>query len=234
MRILTSILAFCVAALHAGAQVTPPPPAPPISIKFRLVAWSRDLPELAFGKEQTTEALEQGSRSAVMDYFGPPLLNFTLAGKKTVNGVPPPVIASITIPPGVSKLTLLVLPSTGDRLNIYTISEDGEGVPPSTARLHNLSREKLRVIYNKREHVELDPGASALLKANKDTIVIRVGGIVKAEWRELFNNVIEIPQARGTNVLLIRGSLGGGIGLFPLPDWPAERTPTATQGTPRT
>ena len=86
----------------------------------------------------------------------------------------------------------------------------------------------LRVVYNKSQRLELASGASALLAGDKDSIVVRVAAVVNGEWRELFNNVVEISAKEGRNVMLTKGFEGGGIGLYPVPVWPADRKPPET------
>lgn len=225
MRLIVSILFACACATGLTSQpLTGGAPAS-VSLKFRLLAWGGSIPELAFGDQQKTELTETGDHSVVMDYSGPRLLGFTLPGVKTEKGAPPPVVASVNLPLGVSKVTLLTLPAKGGRFGMQAIAEDGGDLPPMHARLHNYSGAALRIIYNKNQRLELAAGASALLAGEKDSIVVRVAAVVNGEWRELFNNVVELSAKEGRNVLLIRGSQGGGVGLYPLPAWPANPRP---------
>lgn len=226
MRSIIGILLFCACVAGLSAQGAPAGQSPVlVSLKFRLLAWGVNIPELAFGKDQKTDFVESGDRSAILGYSGPQLMTFSLPGSKVEKDVPPPVIASASLPLGVSKVTLLTLPAKGGRLGMYAISEDGGDLPPRHARLHNFSSATLRIIYNKNQLLELAPGTSALLSGEKNSVVVRVAAVVNGEWRQLFNNVIELDAKEGRNVLLIRGSQGGGIGLYPLPLWPVAAQP---------
>lgn len=219
---------FCACAAGLGAQAISSGQPAPVSIRFRLMAWDGNVPELAFGDNQKTQFVESGDRSAIMDYAGPRLISFTLPGAKPEQGVPPAVVASATLPLGATKVTLLTVPTKAGRFGMYPIAEDGGDIPAKHARLHNLSGVALRVIHHQNQRLDLAPGASALIAGAKDSVVVRVAATVNGEWRQLFNNVIELSAQEGRNILLIRGAQGGGVGLYPVPLWPAAPRMTTT------
>jgi hypothetical protein len=113
---------------------------------------------------------------------------------------------------------------------MYVIPDDSAALPPKHARLHNLSADRLLIAYNTAERIELAPGSSVLASAPGTGLVIRVARMVNGRWRELFNNVVQLEDASGINVLLIPGHQGGGLGMFTLPGWPATPANTASSG----
>lgn len=192
------------------------------------MAWGEsDIPELNYGKHQKIEPTEANTRSLPQTYTGPATLNFTLAPKitaKPADNTPAPVVASVVFPKDVKRATLLTAPNGHGRFGMYVISDDPASLPAKHARIHNLSRDRLLVGYNTNERVELEPGASTLVTTSATALVIRVARTVNGQWRELFNNVIELDATAGSNVLLMPGPHGAGIGMFALAGWPPEPT----------
>ncbi|HSI09706.1 MAG: hypothetical protein ACAH89_12255 [Rariglobus sp.] len=197
-----------------------------VSVQFRLMAWGEsDIPELHYGRDKKIELTEANTRSLPQTYMGPATLNFTLAPKiteKPADNKPAPVVASVTFPAGIKRATVLTAPNGQGRFGMYVIADDPASLPAKHARLHNLSRDRLLVGYNANERVELDPGTSALVTTSATALVIRVARTVNGQWRELFNNVIELDDTIGSNVLLMPGPQGAGIGMFAIAGWPAE------------
>lgn len=211
--------------LHTQQSPLGSPAEDQVSVQFRLMAWESDVPELNYGHHQKIELTEVNTRSLPQTYTGPAMLNFTLAPKitpKPADNKPAPVVASVVFSKETKRVTLLTAPDGHGRFGMYAILDDPASLPAKHARLHNLSRERLLIGYNANERVELEPGTSALVTTSATALVIRVASTINGQWRELFNNVIEIAPAIGTNVLLIPGQQGAGIGMFTIAGWPAE------------
>jgi hypothetical protein len=204
--------------LHAQ---TPDPAEDVVSLQFRLLAWEGDIPALAFGHNQKVDLTEAATRSEIYTYTGPARLTFTLASAVSTPRKPAPVVASVLLPKDAPKVTLLTAPMGHGRYGMYVIPEDAGTMPAKSVRLHNLTSDRLLIVYNANDRMELTPGASALAVAEgKTALVIRVARMVNSQWRELFNNVVELDAAGGPNVMLIHGREGAGIGMFALPGWP--------------
>lgn len=195
-----------------------------VSVQFRLMAWGEtDIPELNYGRHKKIEPTEANTLSLPQTYTGPATLNFTLTPKvtaKPADNTPAPVVASATFPKDTKRATVLTAANGHGRFGMYVIPDDPASLPAKHARLHNLSRDRLLIGYNANERVELEPGTSALVTTSATALVIRVARTVNGQWRELFNNVIELDDTIGSNVLLMPGPQGAGIGMFPIPGWP--------------
>lgn len=228
MHPLTRLLAVFMVlfgTLSLRAQDNPGTPPPPVSIEFRLFAWGTDLPPLFFGANQKIEATENNGRSAIQHYSGPPSLGFTRVATTPGDRTPPPVIASVVVPPDVSKATLLTAPAGHGRYAMYFIPNDVTSLPPGHVRLHNLSPKRLMIVCNGSQQIELNSGASTLISGTGRAIVVQVAMMENNQWAPLFNNVIQLSQPQGSNILFIAGQEGAGIGMFTLPPWPKPATP---------
>ncbi len=197
-----------------------------VSVQFRLMAWGEsDIPELNYGRNKKIELTEANTVSLPQTYAGPATLNFTLTPKitaKPADNVPAPVVASATFPKDIKRATVLTAPNGHGRFGMYVIPDDPASLPAKHARLHNLSRDRLLIGYNTNERIDLEPGTSALVTTSATALVIRVARTVNGQWREIFNNVIELDDTIGSNVLIMPGPQGAGIGMFPIPGWPSE------------
>ena len=213
---LFMLFVFILASLRAQS----PTAEDQVSLQFRLMAWEGDVPALSYGHNQIAEATEVASRSPVCNYTGPVTLTFSLVGKKTNDRTPAPVVASVILPKTAQKITLLTIPLGHARYGMYVIPDDPLSLPPKHARIHNLTNDRLLIAFNASDHIELAPGASDLVSGTGKAVVIRVARMVNGQWRELFNNVIGFDQDGGSNVLLIHGRQGAGLGMFALPGWP--------------
>jgi hypothetical protein len=213
-------------ALSGVLHAQLPPAEDQVSVQFRIMAWGEsDIPELNYGKHQKIELTEANTHSLPQTYNGPATLNFTLAPKgpaKPADNAPAPVVASVVFPKDIKRATLLTVSNGRGRFGMYVIADDSSALPPKHARLHNLSRDRLLIGYNANERVELEPGTSALVTTSATALVIRVARTVNGQWRELFNNVIELDPVIGSNVLLMPGPHGAGIGMFTIAGWPAQ------------
>lgn len=193
-----------------------------VTIEFGLYAWKGDLPPLSYGYGKKVEATEAYTRSSIQAYTGPAQLNFTLApqGSAPKAGAPPaPTVASVALPKGVSRVTLLTARNGQGGFQIYTIAEDGDDFPAGSVRIYNVTPQRLLVAYNDSQRVELAPGSSAMIKPTGDAVLIRVARLVNDRWRELFNNVATLNHDGRQNVLLIPGDNNQGVGMYTLPPW---------------
>jgi len=206
-----------------------PTPEDQVSLQFRLMAWEGDIPALFYGRNQTVEATEVTSRSPICNYTGPVTLTFTLVAKKTDDRTPPPIVATVTLPKNAQRITLLTVPLGHAHYGMYVIPDDPAALPPKHARIHNLTNDRLLIAFNSSDHIELAPGASDLVSGTGKAVVIRVAKMTDGQWRQLFNNVIAFDTDGGSNVLLIHGRQGAGLGMFALPGWPKSPTPPAPQ-----
>lgn len=228
LRHLSLFLAV-LAGLHAQ-----PAPVPPekVSVQFRIYAWQTDIPPLRYGPNAVVEEVEASSRSIVHKYEGPPLLQFTLAKNKPVNGRPPAPVAVVNLPPDVKKLTLLTIAGSGNTYRMYVLPEDETALPSKHARLYNLTTATLRVDYNETDRVEIPPAQSALLGARGRGIVAVVSRMHNGRWRPMFSGVIMPQIAGGPNVLLATGMENSGVNMFSVPSWPPEPPPADPDASP--
>lgn len=215
-------LAVCLALL-TGPHVQAAPPET-VSVEFRLFAWQTTTPALRYSRTGVVEPVEPSSRSAVHTYQGPPELSFTLAKARTVNGQPPAPVATVRLPEGVGKLTLLTVATGSGAYEMHVLPEDPAALPPKHARLHNFTNVTLRVNYNQDEQVDIASGKSALLAARGRGIVAIVSRLDGDRWRPLFSGVIMPRSDGGPNVLLAVGMENAAVNLFTVPVWPAEKS----------
>jgi hypothetical protein len=227
-RFLPLLLLLLVLPCFVSAQSTPAAPNPAedkVTVQFGIYAWKGDLPPLCYGPRRTVEEVEAHTRSSVQTYTGPALLNFTLVpqtAEPKPGSPPPPVVASVSLPRGVSRVTLLTARVRPDRYQIYTIPEDGDEFPSGSVRLHNVTPQRLMIVYNDNQRLELAPGAISLVKPIGDAMLIRVARFVNGRWRELFNNVATLNPDGRQNVLFIPGDQGStGVSMYSLPPWSA-------------
>lgn len=225
MHPLIRCLAVAMALLGClplRAQNAPGGEPPPVTVQFRLLAWGADIPVLYYGANQKIAITENSCRSAIQTYSGAPVLSFTHVAKTADNRKPPPVVASVLIPQGAVNLTLLTAPAGHGRYVMYPIPDDSASLPPGHARLHNLTSRSLMVFCNGSQKIELASGASTMVSGTGKAIVVQVATMTNNRWTPLFNNVIQLGQPQGSNILFIAGQEGSGIGMFVLPAWPRK------------
>lgn len=214
-------------ALPGGMQAAPAENI--VTVQFSIYAWKADVQSLSFGPGREVELVESLTRSKTYNYTGPALLQFTQAGPVATEPgqqpQPKPVIASTELPTGVSRITLLTAPVAKGRYQIYAIPEDGDTLPEGTIRLHNITKQKLLVVYDEKSRLELDAGQSTILRPAGDATLLRVAGFINGRWRELFNNVAVLGQDRRQNILLIPGASEQGVSMYTLPAWPRPAEP---------
>jgi len=210
--------------LMTWAHAQEPASAPEsVSLQFGLYAWKGELPKLSYGPHHTVEAVEAFTRSSIQNYTGPVVLNFTLAAQSESTdpkAKQPPVVASVTLPKGVSKITLLTARTRQGHFQIYAIPEDGDAFPAGSVRLHNVTAQPLLIVYNENDRVELAPAATAIVKPLGTALLVRAARKVNGQWRELFNNVATLGPDGRQNVLFTPGDDGStGVGMYILPPW---------------
>ena len=237
LRNLHLLLVLMIGLLAAAPGMRAAPPAEAIvTVQFSIYAWNGDIEPLSFGPGREVEMIEASTRSKTYDYTGPALLQFTLAGPvETEPGQKPkprPVIASVKLPIGTSRVTLLTARGSKGRYQIYAIPEDGDTLPEGTIRLHNITRQKLLVAYDEKSHLELESGQTAIIKPVRDATLIRVASFQNGRWRELFNNVAVLNQDRRQNVLLNPGENNQGVSMYTLPAWHRPSEPAAAPRPP--
>ncbi|MFA6289535.1 MAG: hypothetical protein WC661_19315 [Opitutaceae bacterium] len=201
-----------------------------VAVKFGLYAWKGDIPPLHYGSKRKVEAIEAYTRSSIQNYTGPAQLNFTLAPPtpSPKPDTPPPVVASVSIPAGVTRVTLLTAQNRQGGYQIFTIPEDGDDFHEGSVRIYNVTPQRLRIVHGNNQRLELASGASGLIKTTGDAVLLRVGRLVNDRWREVINNVATLNHDGRQNVLLVPGDNGQGVGLYTLPPWSSRpNTPDA-------
>lgn len=235
MRYRHLLLVLATGLSCAAPLLQAAPPVPNIvTVQFSIYAWNGDIEPLSFGSGHEIELVEASTRSKIQSYTGPALLQFTQAGPVAAEPgqkpKPKPVLASVDLPPGASRVTLLTARVAKGRYQIYAVPEDGDTLPEGTIRLHNITRQKLLVSYDEKSSLELEAGQSTIIKPARDATLIRVASFQNGRWRELFNNVAVLNQDRRQNVLLNAGAGNQGVSMYTLPAWPrpAEPAPAST------
>ncbi len=199
-----------------------------VSLQFSIYAWNGDVAPLSYGPNRKVELVEAFTRSEIQDYSGPAVLNFTLFGSESPqpdSQKPKPVVASVTLPQGVSKITLLTARTAQGKYRIYAIPEDGDSLPEGSIKLHNVSPRNLMVVYNQNSRLELASGSSSVIEATGAAMLLRVAHFHNGRWRELFNNIATLNSDRRQNILLVPGESGNGVSMYTLPSWPVRTTP---------
>ncbi|MDF3055924.1 MAG: hypothetical protein K0R17_139 [Rariglobus sp.] len=213
--------------LHAQTPDSVLPEEEQVSLQFRLMAWLGDVPALNYGRHQKIELTETATVSEIQTYSGPITLKFTTAVEKPDPRKPAPVVASVLLPKDSKRVTLLTVPAGRARYAMYVIPEDPAGLPAKHTRIHNLTTDRLLVALGTNGPIELAPATSVIATAEGAALVIRVARKTNGQWRELFNNVVEMSDTGGPNIMLIHGQQGAGLGMFAVPLWPATKPETS-------
>jgi len=227
--LIPCILSFCG---HLYAQT--PPKTVPVSLEFSLFAWQADLPSLRYSPRNTVEPVESFTRSNTQTYAGPDTLNFYAANTKLppANGELPTPAATVTLPQGATRVTLITVTNGTGRYRMYAVPEDGDSLPENSIRLHNFTESRLAVAYDQDGVVQLPPVSSAVIKLAGQATVIRVAREENGQWRKLFNNVIELT-ADGRGNVVLAPSPGRPVSMYSLPAWPRKIPAKATSGKPQ-
>jgi len=232
---LPLLLVYCVLSFCGHLQAQTPPAKPQsVSLEFSLFAWQTDLPSLRYSPRNTIHPVESFTRSNAQIYVGPDTLNFYTANVKLPSaegGEPPPPAATVKLPQGAPRVTLITVANGTARYRMYAVPEDGDTLPENSIRLHNFTESRLAVAYDDSGVVQLQPIGSAVIKLAGRATVIRVAIEENGQWRKLFNNVVELSVDGRGNVILAP-SPGRPVSMYTLPPWPRKIPEKGTAAKP--
>jgi hypothetical protein len=222
MRSLLFLLSCAILPCTLSAQTPPAATVPTVSLEFSLFAWEDEVAPLRFAPKREIEAIEPFTRSNAQTYSGPAALSFfALSAKPAADGQPPPPAATVTLPQGASRVTLITVPANNGGYQMHAVAEDGDTLPSNSVRVHNFTTTTLLVVVADKQNFEIKPAGTVVVPLQNTAAVIRVAAMENGRWRKMFNNVVQLNEDGRQNIILAPNG-GRPVRMFTLPPWPRK------------
>jgi hypothetical protein len=219
-----------------AAQTSTADPKEIRTLEFTLLGWEGATPEftVTIGGRPETISAPAFARSRVVKYSGPATLVFKLGGA-TAPGAEP-ATASVYLPAGSKRVTLLASKIAGKRYAIMAFPDDADDYPANHARILNLTSETLALNYNLTATEQIPAGKALVIPGDKERVILKVAHVVDGSWNLASEAVLGLAPGQRLGVILALSDASifklkyadgssrsqNNIQVFSLPPWPLE------------